>query len=56
LAIAYVVAAPEVSSVIVGTRKAIHLKKTITAAEHELSPDLVAEIRAHAAALGITVW
>lgn len=56
LAIGYLLANHEVSSVLVGSRKISHLEKSIAAALAPLDASLVEEIRRHAAALGVSVW
>lgn len=56
LALGYVLGSPDVSSVLVGTRKIEHLEKAIAAAWHPLAGELIEELHAHATALGFNVW
>lgn len=56
LAIGYILASPVISSVLVGTRKIEHIKKSIAAALDPLPSRLVEELRKHAAAINLSVW
>jgi aryl-alcohol dehydrogenase-like predicted oxidoreductase len=56
LAVGYLLASPEVSTVIVGSRKAEHVRNNIKAALDPLPASLVNELRAHAASLDSHVW
>ncbi len=56
LALGYVLAAPEVSSVIVGTRRLEAVESNIAAVEKPLSAELVARVRAHAKTLDAATW
>ncbi|MCX7625911.1 MAG: aldo/keto reductase, partial [Candidatus Sumerlaeaceae bacterium] len=56
LALGYVLGSPDVSCVLVGTRKIEHLDKAIAAAWSPIAPALLEELRAHATALGLNVW
>lgn len=56
LAIGYLLAAPAVSTVLVGSRKIEHIRKIVAAALKPLPRELVDELRRHAAALNAHIW
>jgi len=56
LAIGYLLAAPEVSTVIAGSRRIAHVRDNIAAALTPLPSALIDEVRSHAAALDVHVW
>jgi aryl-alcohol dehydrogenase-like predicted oxidoreductase len=56
LALGYLLAAPEVSSVIVGTRRLEAVQCNIASVEKPLAADLVARVREHAKTLNAATW
>ncbi len=56
LAIGYLLAASAVSTILVGSRKMEHFRKNVAAALAPLPPELIEEMRRHAAALNTQVW